>query len=94
MNKMIVGAIASIACISTFGCAIDPINWKPVGGWETLDSQHRAQTIEICKESQNFTRCMYSNDYVFSKNGSVKPLESFESDQEEISVTEFNPEAQ
>ena len=89
MKKIIVGVIASIACIGTAGCAIDPINWKPVAGWETLNSQHRAQTIAICKESENFTRCMYSNDYAFSKNGSVMPLDNFESEQEEISVTEF-----
>ncbi len=85
------GVLFVVACTGMFGCAIDPIDWKPVGGWETLDSKHRAETIQQCKEKEDFMKCMYANSYVRTKDGSVLSLSHLESEQEEISVTEFKP---
>jgi len=79
------------ACIGSFGCASGDMHWKPVAGWENLDTRHRAQTIEHCKRDAEFDRCMYANSYVYSRHGAVMPLKSTEPGQREIAVTELKP---
>ena len=89
MKTIILSVFTLFVCVGVSGCAVDPIDWKPVAGWETLDTKHRAESIDYCEENENFNRCMYSRSYVFSQNGSVMPLDKIEPGQKEISVTEL-----